>query len=112
MTTSTPVDLSHFTPVSVKVGPSQAYTYKSSFALKEGDHVIVDFGSKGLQVGVVTHAHAQLDPQATFTYKWVVQKVDRTAYDQILAAEAVARGQVQTLRDVEDSEAAHASGEL
>lgn len=92
------IDLSKFTPVQVTV-MGKDYTYKMSENLlpyaKVGDLVIVDFGTKGYQVGTVRSiGEVPLDPNAKFRYKWVVSivtKGDLRAYQQILDVEAAAR---------------------
>lgn len=83
---------SDFVPVQVVV-LGRAYTYKhhtvAGQSLAPRDSVIVDFGTKGLTVGIVESVgQVPLDPNAKFQYKWIVDKVDRSRYDAILAAVA------------------------
>lgn len=89
-------NLDAFLPVQVIVA-GKSFTYK--YLLPEGDvinptlsprdAVVVDFGSKGLTVGIVESINqVPIDPNAKFQYKWIVQPVDRSAYDAILAAES------------------------
>lgn len=63
----------------------RTYIYKAAIAdnLKEGDHVVVETASAGLTVDKVMEVHTapQIDVDADFDYKWIVQKVDRTEYD-------------------------------
>ena len=70
---------------------TKAYTYKARLDddIEVGDHVVVDSPSKGLTVVEVTAVHktAKIDLDAPFTYKWIVQKVDRTRYDETKAKE-------------------------
>ena len=92
------IDLSNFTPVQVTV-IGKDYTYKMSSRLKRyvspDDLVIVDFGTKGYQVGTVRSiGEVPLDPSAKFRYKWVVSAVpaeDLEEYQEILDAEAATR---------------------
>lgn len=91
------IDLSAFSTAQVAFSSTGAgYTYKvpANMALAEGDAVAVEVGAKGLSVGRVISLGGKevIDPNAKFTYKWVVQRIDRSGYDQILAAEAAARG--------------------
>lgn len=86
------VNPANFVPVQVVVA-GKAFTYKHSTdigqALSPRDPVIVDFGTKGLTVGIVESVgQVPLDPNAKFQYKWIVDRVDRSRYDAILAAVA------------------------
>lgn len=70
----------------------KAYTYKARLEdnIQKGDHVVVDSPSKGLTVVEVVNVHKtpNIDLDAPFTYKWIVQKINRAAYDDTLAKEA------------------------
>ena len=72
-------------------GSSKPYTYKARLDdnIVVGDHVVVDSPNTGLTVVKVTNVHkvAKIDLDAPFTYKWIVQKIDRTRYDEIKAEE-------------------------
>lgn len=72
-------------------GDTRTYTYKARLdaGVEVGSHVIVDSPSKGLVVVEVVAVHkvAKIDLDAPWTYKWIVQKVDRTQYDEQLAKE-------------------------
>lgn len=91
-------DLSAFFTVQVAFSSGAIdYTYKvsPSLALSPLDQVVVEVGAKGCTVGrvvSVSPGKSRIDPAAKFIYKWIVCKVDRGVYDQILAAEAAARG--------------------
>ncbi len=71
---------------------SKPYTYKARLEddLKVDDVVVVDSPSKGLTTATVVDVHKapKIDLDAPFTYKWIVQKVDRTRYDETLARES------------------------
>lgn len=71
---------------------SKTYTYKARLEdnIQVGDRVVVDSPSKGMTVVEVTAVHktAKIDLDAPFTYKWIVQKIDRAAYDETQAKEA------------------------
>ena len=71
---------------------SKTYTYKARLEdnIQVGDRVVVDSPSKGMTVVEVTAVHktAKIDLDAPFTYKWIVQKIDSTAYDETQAKEA------------------------
>jgi len=89
---TTPVDLTAYLPVQVIIA-GKAFTYKASTAILGAIQprvpVVVDFGAKGLTVGIVESINAvPVDPNAKFKYKWIVAVVDRSHYDAILASEA------------------------
>jgi len=69
----------------------QTYTYKAleTDNIQPGDCVIVDSPHEGLQIVTVTHVDTKpnIDLSAPFPYKWVVQKVDRSRYDDLLKQE-------------------------
>jgi hypothetical protein len=66
---------------------SRFYTYKVSDSvaktLAPNDLVVVE-ANKAMKVAKVKEVHEepQIDVRAPFAFAWVVQKVDRTAYDQ------------------------------
>ena len=68
------------------------YTYKAleSDNLKVGDLVVVDSPSEGFTIVEVTRVDAKprIELDAPFAYKWIVQKIDRSRYDNLLAQEA------------------------
>ena len=67
------------------------YTYKVSkqLQLKENDMVVVKTPSAGYQVVRVEAVHEvpDIDPRATFLYKWVVDKVDTDLYVKLVESE-------------------------
>lgn len=67
------------------------YTYKAplDMELKEGDLALVMSPNTGISVvEVVTiHSTPKIDLDASFEYKWIVQKVDLTGYNARLKAE-------------------------
>lgn len=90
ITAAADVNLSVFIPCQVVIN-GKAFTYKIPFGmlLQPRQPVVVDFGVKGLSVGIVESiGQVPLDPQAKFKYKWVVAAIDCSGYDAILAAEA------------------------
>jgi len=98
-----PLNLQAFVPVQVVVA-GKAFTYKyllpaehiadpTVVGIAVRQPVVVDFGTKGLTVGIVESiGQIPLDPNAKFKYKWIVAPIDRSLYDAILAAEAAAAG--------------------
>jgi hypothetical protein len=79
-----------YTTVAVRFdAASKLYTYKTRLKLQRNDWVIVSVNDvlKVVQV-VQVHATPQIDFEAKFDYKWVVQKVDMSDYNTTLAAEA------------------------
>lgn len=89
--------LENVTTVQVKFQDGQTngrrYTYKvpTSWDTKVGDVLVVDAPSTGFTAVEVTAVDKapQLDADADFTYKWAVQKVDRSGYDAQLKREAL-----------------------
>lgn len=69
----------------------KSYTYKVPLAwnVKAGDHLVVDSPSTGLTVVRVIGVDKlpMIDADASFTYKWAVQKVDRSEHDERLTRE-------------------------
>lgn len=66
------------------------YTYKADLDLnlQAGDFVIVHARDELKIVRVIdVHSEPKIDPNAKFTYKWVVQKIDAQAYLQRLNEE-------------------------
>lgn len=81
-----------FTTIRVKFeGTQRLYTYKALLEdkVKEGDYVVVDTPSAGLQLCEVHHVDRvpNIDVDADFDYKWIVQKVDRSKYDERIERE-------------------------
>lgn len=69
----------------------QTYTYKALLSdnLRVGDAVIVDSPHDGLKIVYVTQVDEtpQIDLSAPFPYKWIVQKVDLTRYNDLFEQE-------------------------
>ena len=67
------------------------YTYKALLSdnIKVDDCVVVDSPHEGLQIVRVAQVDAKpnIDLSAPFPYKWIVQKVDRARYDDLLKQE-------------------------
>ena len=65
------------------------YTYKTMLDLAVDDFVVVDTPSRGFQVVQVREllSPMEVDFDVDFNYKWIVQKVDTTAYDEARARE-------------------------
>jgi hypothetical protein len=72
-------------------GTERQYTYKvpKAWNLQAGQSVVVDSPHNGLTTAVVVSVDKtpRLDENASFVYKWAVQKVDRSWYDEQLARE-------------------------
>ena len=79
------------------------YTYKARFdqLVSAGDQVIVDSPYGGMKVVIVTDVDdfANIDFDATYTYKWIVQKVDTSTYEDNLASEIEAGKAIRQLRN-------------
>lgn len=65
------------------------YTYKvhKSTALAVGDLVVVPGHPFTIARVMVVHETAQIDPDFSGKYVWIVQKIDTTTYDACLARE-------------------------
>lgn len=81
------------------------YTYKTNFALEEGDIAIVKVGNS-FRVVKVTRVDEtpDLDPHSEKPYKWIVQKIDSAAYDEQVAAEKKAEKLLLELERVRQRE--------
>ena len=70
--------------VKFKQEDTKTYTYKArkSLDLQEGDKVIVDSPHTGLTIVTVTDVHpfAKIDINATYSYTFIVQKIDTALY--------------------------------
>lgn len=85
-------------------GGNQIYTYKHRLGeLKEGDELVVQTPSNGPQVVTVARVDTvpDLDADSSIEYAWVIQKVDRTAYDADLVRDK------ELFRQVKDYERAN-----
>lgn len=84
---------------------SKTYTYKADLKdnIQVGDKVIVDSPTKGLHVVTVANVDKtpRIDVSAPFDYKWIVQKVDTTLYNERLKKEE------EFLESMEEVERAH-----
>ena len=76
----------NITTIGVRLnGSYKSYTYKTRISdIEEGDFVVV-LGAKELTIGEVIKVDdvPNIDPNADFKYKWVVQKVDTGIFDQL-----------------------------
>lgn len=90
--------LENVTTVQVKFQDGQTngqahYTYKvpTAWGVKADDELVVESPRSGMAVVKVVNVDKvpQLDADADFTYKWAVQKVDRSGYDAQLKREAL-----------------------
>lgn len=87
-----------------------SYTYKADLdlQLQIGDFAIVHARDELKIVRVVdVHLEPKIDPNARFTYKWVVQKVDARAYLQRLDEEAQLKQILDRLDYVEHQQQLH-----
>lgn len=74
-----------------KSAPEQTFTYKvrKDWNVAVDDAVVVESPQNGLQIVRVVEVHAspQIDLDAPFEYKWVIQKIDRAEHDAQVAKE-------------------------
>jgi hypothetical protein len=66
--------------------PAQTFIYKvrKDEGIKVDDAVVVESPQNGLMIVrvVAVHDAPQIDLDAPFEYKWIIQKIDRTAHDE------------------------------
>ena len=73
--------------------PHKIFLYKASHemaaTLQRGDSVVVAGANNGFMVGKVWQVHqtAQIDYDAPYAYRWLVQKIDTTAFDDHMQKE-------------------------
>ena len=99
----------HYTTVDVDRDPATNCTYKvdKGLDLKEGDLVVVPAGTT-FKVGRVTKVDAEpdIDIEAPYALKWVVQKVDTTKFDEQIRREAEAMARIKVDQRAKAREAA------
>ena len=101
----------HYTTVGVAFDrdPATHYTCKVDKALdlKEGDLVVVPAGSS-FKVGRVARVDAEpdIDIEAPYALKWVVQKVDTTKFDEQVRRETEAMERIKVDQRAKAREAA------
>ena len=68
---------------------NSTYTYKTVLDVQEDDFAVVDTPSKGFQVVQIRKLLSpfEVDFDVKFSYKWLVQKVDTSGYEQAVAKE-------------------------
>jgi len=88
-----------YTTVDVRFDASfKLYTYKTRLRLAKGDWVIVSVKDVLKVVEVVrVHSVPRIDFDAAYDYKWIVQKVDMTAYNATLEEEEKLQHHLDTL---------------
>lgn len=78
---------------------SHLFTYKvlKRWGIKVGDRVIVEIPSGELRIVEVTQVHVK--PQITgserYRFKWIVQRINRTAYDHLTKIDNTVREQIE-----------------
>lgn len=76
------------TAVKVKFsGTAQLYTYKTTLTLEVGDQVVVPGYKVPYAVAEVKEIDQLVDHESDINYKWIVDKVDLTAYEKTLELE-------------------------
>lgn len=73
------------TTISLRLpGSDQELTYVTDLQFQPGDHAVVLSNRDNYVVGVVVEVHddLQIEPNSEILYKWVVAKLDVTAYQQ------------------------------
>ena len=81
-----------FNSTKYAVGHEREYTYKvgKDVEVAEGDFAIVVSPSDGLTVVKIVEVHetAQIDPDATFIYKWLVTTFSVVDYEALIESES------------------------
>jgi uncharacterized protein YbbC (DUF1343 family) len=67
----------------------RSYTYKTLLDINVDDYAVVDTPSNGMQVVKVVDVlqPMEVDFDVKFSYKWLVQKVDTAAYEELQQTE-------------------------
>lgn len=80
----------------------RTYAYKAALIddIQPDDYVVVEGPKGGPMVALVVRVDekANIDPDADYDYKWIVQKVDRRAYEARLQRDAAF---LETMKEVE-----------
>lgn len=77
-------------PDNAPINPStnRHYTYKARMPIAVGDIAVVEVREKlALVKIVVVNDVPQINVDADYDYKWLIQRIDRTTYDKTLAVE-------------------------
>ncbi len=86
----------------VNGGTVRTFTYKAPFTanIVVDDYVVVESPKGGPMVGLVMRVDekANIDLDADFEYKWIVQRIDRTEYDARVKRDAAF---IETMNEVE-----------
>jgi hypothetical protein len=86
----------------------QSYTYKvpKDADVKVGDYVVTYGERRGLCIARVVRVdeQPQIDVDASFDYKWVVQKVDREGYEMRVKAESAFGDAIMQIERVKQRE--------
>lgn len=95
-------EINDFTGQVVNKKTPRTFVYKAphSYKLEVNDYVVVETPKGGPAVVIVTKVDEtpNIDPDADFDYKWVVQRVDRTEYLARLEREQIF---LETMKEVE-----------
>ena len=84
------------------------YTYKTHITdFKVGDEAVVEVkGVTKIVVVTQTHKAPRLDANASYQYKWIICKVDRSVYNQLKAWDAPEpKPKLKSIQECEDEEA-------
>lgn len=67
----------------------KGYTFKTAIDVEVNDLVVVPHDKNGLAICQVVEVHKEpeLDLDAPYDYKWVIDKIDLTTYQHLLKAE-------------------------
>lgn len=78
---------------------SHLFTYKvlKRWGIKVGDRVIVEIPSGELRIVEVTEVHAKpnITGSEKYKFKWIVQRINRTAYDYLTKMDQTIRDQIE-----------------
>lgn len=80
------------------LGSDQELTYVTDLQFQPGDHAVVLSNRDNYVVGVVVEVHddLQIEPNSDILYKWVVAKLDVTAYQQNVERNAIIESTLTT----------------
>lgn len=77
----------NFVGVEFNQTKGKTYYYKTLEQFEDGDKAIVDSPRDGLVVVTVVEANAECLLDTEYNYKWIVQKVDLTKYNEAIELE-------------------------
>lgn len=96
-------DLLHAQPSATRNACPYTFKVDTALGLQAGDYALVHANNTVKIVRIVAvHDAPQIDSAATYRYKWVIQKIDLSAYRRRLVEEQLLQALLDTLHAVEE----------